>query len=94
MEIQQPERRGRGRGRRERTPREDDYSSRPRDSIRLFEFLEPRIATEEEEADDQDIREEIDNQNYATNERSNQPSWERDGIYRPRRYSFALERSF
>lgn len=81
MEIQQPERRGRGRGRRERTPREDMQSSRPRDSIRLFEFLEPRIGAEEEE-----VEEEIP-EDEAVMEGANQQSWERDGIYRPRRES-------
>ena len=81
MEIQQPERRGRGRGRRERTPREDMQSSRPRDSIRLFEFLEPRIGAEEEE-----VEEEIP-EDEAVMEGANQQSWERDGIYRPRRFN-------
>ena len=85
MEIHQPEKRGRGRGRRERTPREDDYSSRPRDSIRLFEFLEPRIGTEEEEADET-LSEELDDNDYTATGRGNQHSWGNDGISRPRRY--------
>jgi len=53
IELQQTERRGRGRGGggRNRDRDREDYSvsSRPRDSIRLFEFLEPQIGVEEAE---------------------------------------------
>jgi len=53
IELQQKERRGRGRGGggRNRDRDREDYSasSRPRDSIRLFEFLEPQIGVEETE---------------------------------------------
>merc|ERR1712071_454415 len=50
IELQQTERRGRGRGGGRNRDREDySASSRPRDSIRLFEFLEPQIGVEEEQ---------------------------------------------
>ena len=65
-----PEKRGRGRGRRERdfSSRDEERAlTRPRDTVKLFEFLQPQIGKEEEEEKEDD--EEAD--------------WERDGIYRP-----------
>ena len=72
-----PERRGRGRGRRERdfSSRDEERAARPRDAagIRLFDFLQPQIGAEVVE-DEEPEEEPMDEQ----------PSWERDGIYRPR----------
>lgn len=71
-----PERRGRGRGRRERdfSSRDAERAARPPDSggVRLFDFLQPQIGAEEAEEEALDVEE------------ADQPSWERDGIYRPR----------
>lgn len=80
MEIQKPEKRSRGRGRRERdhTSRAEERAlTRPPNSIRLFEFLEPQIGAEAEEERHDDEAE--------ADEEDEQLSWERDGIYRPPR---------
>jgi hypothetical protein len=50
--MQQTERRGRGRERRERNSyRDEERSAKPRDSIRLFEFLQPQIGETPKEED-------------------------------------------
>lgn len=81
LEMQQSDRRGRGRGRerRERTSRRDEeLASRPRDSIRLFEFLQPQIGEAKKE-ENSDFSEGDD----VGPDQEDGPSWERDGVYRP-----------
>lgn len=78
--MQQTERRGRGRERRERNSyRDEEHSAKPRDSIRLFEFLQPQIGeSKKEEAEDSD-----DPEGYGAGlDEESRPSWERDGVYR------------
>lgn len=80
LEMQQVERRGRGRERRERTSfRDDERSAKAPDSIRLFEFLQPQIGEKPKEEDNADYPDQDD---YDGEEQENRPSWERDNVYR------------
>lgn len=80
--MQHTERRGRGRGeRRERNSyRDDERSAKPRDSIRLFEFLQPQIGSEPQKEDEYS---DDAGDDYA--ELEDRPTWERDSGYRPGR---------
>lgn len=80
LEMQQVERRGRGRERRERTSyRDDERSAKAPDSIRLFEFLQPQIGEKPKEEDNADYPDQDD---YDGEEQEDRPSWERDNVYR------------
>ncbi|XP_046447616.1 tudor domain-containing protein 3-like isoform X2 [Daphnia pulex] len=82
LEMQQTERRGRGRERRERNSyRDEERSAKPRDSIRLFEFLQPQIGETPKEEDNAAYSDEEDYVGLDEAE-ENRPSWERDGVYR------------
>lgn len=77
--MQQTERRGRGRERRERTSyRDDERSAKPPDSIRLFEFLQPQIGDKPKEEDNADYPDQDD---YGGVEQEELPTWERDNVY-------------
>lgn len=78
--MHQPERRGRGRERRERNSyRDEERSAKPRDSIRLFEFLQPQIGESGKEENEADFNDDSENE-YAAQEA--QPSWQREGHHR------------
>ena len=80
METQQPERRGRGRERRERNSfRDEERSTKPRDSIRLFEFLQPQIGETPKEENETGYDDALEDE-YAVEE--SQPSWQRDEYHR------------
>ena len=91
--MQQTERRGRGRERRERNSyRDEERSAKPRDSIRLFEFLQPQISETPKEEDTADYSDQDDYNRIEAEE--NRPSWERDGVYRrPGRGGSEVEQS-
>ena len=78
--MQQTDRRGRGRERRERNSyRDEERSAKPRDSIRLFEFLQPQIVGDPQK--EEDVSDDAGD-DYA--ELEDRPTWERDGGYQRR----------